>query len=713
IALSTSTWTAIGPAPIETAGGLGPISGRIQVAVPDPANAGVLYVGGDNGGIWKKIGSAGWVPLTDDQPSLHFDGYHSLVVHPMDSNRIYGITSGPPGGGLLTSTDGGSTWQLLGPAEFDGGSGGCIAVHPTETNTLYVSAGAAGVWESNDGAATWQQLTTLPAGSVIDLIIAKFAPKTLYAAVVGNAGNNGIYRSTDGGASWNLLSALPSGAALSAARLESGSGAGIVYAAILTSGPPANATLPIQRFKTSDGGSTWNKLNASHGTPELRSWHLLLGVDPANDNHIFANDAYSIYESTDSGNTWSQADAGVGYLASINHFDWVNLAFDANGDAVLTADQGVLRFSLHGAGWTSLIDNLQVSEFYTVTVDPQDSAIVYAVGQDIFTEKTTGALQWNVMENSIGETGKILVDPSNSSRLCAFNPTDTSNFVRHSFTGGANWTTIFPADLLSAAFLAYYNASPYWNFAYPAQKSFAMDPANPDRLLVAADVVFETTDASDGSPTWTPISVVLSQNSSLYVSALAIAPSDGNTIYAATPDGHLWVTHDNGANWARCDSGLNGVLVDLRIDPADKDHVFGVAGNDVWELLPSTLVWENRTGNLPDDLSLQTIFVEWRVSVPDLFVGTSRGVYISEDLGNTWAKFGAGLPNTQVNDLQGRVSDNDPTLRILVAGTYGRGAWGILIPVPRDLSYLDPLLLDARARDLSYLDPLLLGASVT
>ena len=692
--LSTTIWTSIGPRPIETAGGLGAISGRVQAAAPDPADVNVLYIAGDDGGIWKRIAPSGWVPLTDFQPSLNFNGYHPLVVHPADSKLIMGVVSGAPGGGLLKSADGGATWQLL-ATQFESQSLYAIAVHPTNTHLLYVSAGWDGAWKSADGGVTWQQLTALPGGYVSDLILAKFDSNTLYAGVLGNSGadepKNGVYRSTDGGASWQLLSGLPSGAALSddstAVRLESGSGSGVVYAAILTFGsnpspPPAQTILPVQRFRTTDGGATWKPLKASPGKPETRSWHLLIAVDPADDDHIFANDSYSLYENTHGGmKPWTEADAGIGYLSDLNHFDWVNLSFDADGDAVLTADQGAFRYGLKSTKWTSLVHDLQVSEFYTITIDPHDSKVVYAVGQDIFMENTTGSLHWNVMEGSINETGKVLVDPHNSNRLCAFNPLATNNFVRQTVDGGATWNTIFPVGLLSSSFLSWYSQSAGYDFAYGAQRAFAMDQTNPHRLLVVADRVFETKNATAASPAWSAISSVLSSDPSKpYFTTLAIAASNTSTVYVTTPDGHVWVTDDDGAHWTTRDTGMTGTVRDLRIDPSDQNHAFAVTDDDVWELSPSTLTWKKRTGNIPTVLSLWTIFVDWRPAVSDLFVGTTRGVYRSVNLGATWTKFSAALPNTTVRDLQGRVSDADPHLRIVAAGTYGRGAWGILVP---------------------------------
>ena len=51
-----------------------------------------------------------------------------------------------------------------------------------------------------------------------------------------------------------------------------------------------------------------------------------------------------------------------------------------------------------------------------------------------------------------------------------------------------------------------------------------------------------------------------------------------------------------------------------------------------------------------------------------IYAGTWAGVYISTDLGNSWSRFGNGLPNVPVLDLR-------LTTTKLQIVTYGRGVW--------------------------------------
>lgn len=552
-ALSTTSWVPIGPAPIDAPQvGLGLAAGRVEAAAPHPTQPDVMYVAGSNGGVWKtgvwNNDPPTWLSLGDDQRSLNFAGYHPLAVHPAHPQHVYGAVCGA-GAGVLKSTNGGLSWQLLGNGTFEGASIGAVALHPTQTNVLYVSVWwggpGGGVYESTDGGPTWSCTTTGISGAFTDLVISRWDAKTLFAGVVGGT-HPGVYKTTDGGATWKPLTGIPasgfslSNSSASAVRLASGSKQGTLYVAYLSLDAALNPA--IHRARTTNGGTSWAALAPTPGSLESRSWHLVLGVDPTNDKHVFANDAYSLWESADGGGTWKRADKiGQNTIGD----DWVNIAFDPKGRVAVTADRDVYRYEPKTKSWHSREGNLQVTLFYDVTLDPSDPDVAYGVAQDHpWAMKFTGSDEWAYMEGGGSETGKVLVDPTDTSRVYVSNPLDPAHFVARSGDAGQTWKVIRQAND--------FNAGDY-NLAYSTQRAFAIDSSNPKRLLIGTTKVWETKNASAASPTWKAISGILGGASAnqQYITALAIAPSDPKTIYAATADGHVFATSNGGTSWPK------------------------------------------------------------------------------------------------------------------------------------------------------------------
>jgi photosystem II stability/assembly factor-like uncharacterized protein len=509
---------------------------------------------------------------------------------------------------------------------------------------------------------------------VSDVIIARFNSQHLYAGLIrgwagAGVGTAGVYRSVNGGGNWTLMGNLPYNLFLGAAvRLESATTTGTVYVTLFYT--DIDGTDSVLRYKTTDGGTNWKKLTATSGTPELRTWHVVLAVDPRNANHVFANDEYQLFESTNGGVSWNKAEAICD--------DWVNMTFDANNNGVVTADRNIYLYEPKTKKWSAREGNLQVTQLYDITLDPQNVDQVYGVSQDHWDAmKYAGSILWNYMSPAGGEIGKVIVDPTNTNRLYVSDPLDpVANLVVRSTNGGSNWKTIFTSNN--------YQAVDY-DLAYSVQKSFVADPQNSKRLLIGLTQVFQCKDATVAAPSWAAMSNVLSPSSAAadqYITALAIAPSSSQTIYAATADAHIWMTANNGSNWNQNDTGFFGTgagkIVDLRIDPKNPKRVVaassGPGGKTVWLLNPANGQWQNISGNLPANLQVASVCVDWTVATPVLYAGTSRACYRSTDMGVNWQKFGLYLPNTVVTDLQIL-----PSPKILAAGTFGRGVWEILL----------------------------------
>jgi photosystem II stability/assembly factor-like uncharacterized protein len=196
---------------------------------------------------------------------------------------------------------------------------------------------------------------------------------------------------------------------------------------------------------------------------------------------------------------------------------------------------------------------------------------------------------------------------------------------------------------------------------------FIMDPSNAARLLVGTDRVYETTDRADD---WTPISTPNANGwvGNGNIDCLAVAPSDGNMIYAAA-DGNIFVTTNDGGSWTQRNIPGDLHIADIAIDPSNSQIAYAVrdrfGASHVFRTTNGGMTWSDISGNLPH-LPVYTI----ALASGSLDVGNDDGVYCSTDLGASWNRLGDGLPHVQVRELV-----LNRTLGILAAGTHGRGLW--------------------------------------
>ena len=197
-------------------------------------------------------------------------------------------------------------------------------------------------------------------------------------------------------------------------------------------------------------------------------------------------------------------------------------------------------------------------------------------------------------------------------------------------------------------------------------KAFTLDEHQPSRLVLGGQSVWQTLDSG---ATWTGISQKgLSKGAN--VTAVAIAPSQRETLYAATSDGRFWATFDGGTNWLERDQGLpiasGNATLDIAIDPAHPNHVFiqmtpGKAGQTraqtvpigdatqgrVWMTIDGGSSWTRLDCGIPTNLAVRSLAVDWLPGHLTLYAGTDQGVFFSSDLGMNWASFGRGLPRAR------------------------------------------------------------------
>lgn len=467
----------------------------------------------------------------------------------------------------------------------------------------------------------------------------------------------------------------------------------------------------VSQFVTSNQGLNWLPLTRPEAPSlSIRYRHNLLAVDPANSSNVYVNTDTEpnlvnqewIYISGDSGQTWKAAKNGGGDPASGG--------FDDAGVFIATGDAGIFRDPVNSP--VNKGGNLNTIEFYSFSLDPNNPQTGYGLFQDgPGVLKYVDAPDWKYTQppvNIFGESGKMRVDPTSSQNVyyldpnpadAVSSPTTSARFL-HSYDFGQTWTPAI-TGLAQIPFNINGSLTTITDFAsFPGKRSIIIDPKNKKRLLLALTSVFETTTGGDPNTTdpfngkgWRDIGATMGNNGSR-VSAIALAPSDSNTVYAGTEDGHVFETTDAGDKnpiWNPVDNGspFQGQrIMDLNIDPSNSDHVFAVTSPmmqrddpapdfsgfpHVWVYNGADAAWLPINGNLDNKLGGETLAVDWNPvqtpTTPVLYLGTLRGAFQSTDLGKTWTRIDS-IPRTRVTDL-----DFMPNLNLIGAGTIGRGAW--------------------------------------
>jgi uncharacterized repeat protein (TIGR01451 family) len=691
---SSTQWTLIGPQPTNTPYNVPTVAGRVSALAVDPTNSSVVYAGAAGGGVWKTTdGGVHWTPLTDAQPSL---AVGSIAIDPLNHSVIYVGTgeenfSGDSyyGAGILKSTDGGSSWtQIKGPflgpcgtdSYWDGGARiGTIVLEPGNSAVILAAVqmsfscntNLTAIYRTEDGGTTW---TSVLYGSNFF----RFGTSVLFDSKNGNIAYaavyyDGVYKSVDAGRTWahingtgsNVLPATNFGRIVLA---MAPSNPNILYAGIQST---LDSTL-LGLFKTTDGGVNWVKLSNTPNYCDHQCWYdQAIAVAPNNPNLVFVGGAASatVYRSTDGGLQWTNVTQGADgfYL----HADLHALAFSSDSTVLYAGnDGGVWRATSPTATpvpWVELNDTLAITQFYfSPSINPKDVTNSFGGTQDNGTQKYGGLLTWeDVVCGDGGWTAMNPVTPSNVYSTCP----KGNGVVWKSSAGGASGSWTYVGNGI--------NLTDPTEFLPP----IALDSLHPTNLYFGTDRVYQTTSNAD---TWTPISGDLTQGGHTLTS-IAVAPTDSNTVYAATHDYvvHVQVTTNAlagvGAVWNNRSTGLpSRFITQVAVNPHTSTTAYlalsGFRSGHVFRTVDGGITWADISGNLPD-IPANAIVID-PVLANTYYVATDIGVFRTRNGGAKWSVLGVGLPRVTVLG----VTLHNPS-RTLRASTHGRSMWDIHVPI--------------------------------
>lgn len=249
-------------------------------------------------------------------PSVKADLYKGIKwrnIGPFRGGRANTIAGDPQnpsiyyvgytGGGVAKTDDGGATWKNISDGFFKVGSIGDIAVCETDPNVIYVGTGehavrgvmtsfGDGVYKSTDGGKTWKNIGLEKTRHISDVIVHPNNPDVVYVAAQGNVhGPNpdrGIFKSIDGGATWKKVLFVDDNTGSSSLSMDM-TNPRILYAATWQHRrypwKVESGGAGCALWKSTDGGETWNKI--IEGLPK-EVGKMGISVSRANPNRVYA-----------------------------------------------------------------------------------------------------------------------------------------------------------------------------------------------------------------------------------------------------------------------------------------------------------------------------------------------------------------------------------------------------------------------------------------
>lgn len=171
----------------------GAASTQVSAIAVAPGNSNVVWVGYNDGTIWKSTNATAASPTWQ---AVDDNGIHDplpnrmtlrILIDRRNSDWVYVAFGGFAAGNLQRTLDGGATWATLtgsGAATLPAAPIHGIAQHPTQPSWLYVGT-EVGIFSSSDGGGTWATTDQGPANTVVDELTFLNSSATLVAATHG------------------------------------------------------------------------------------------------------------------------------------------------------------------------------------------------------------------------------------------------------------------------------------------------------------------------------------------------------------------------------------------------------------------------------------------------------------------------------------------------------------------------------------------------
>ncbi|HSR60408.1 MAG TPA: hypothetical protein VLL47_06605 [Robiginitalea sp.] len=371
-------------------------------------------------------------------------------------------------------------YRLVGP--FRGGRSAAVTGVPGKPNLFYFGATGGGVWRTQNGGRTWENISDgFFGGSIGAVEIAQSDPNVLYVGggeqtVRGNVSSGyGVWKSVDAGKTWTAAG-LEKSRHIPRMRVHP-TNHDIVYAAVL-----GNIYKPSPErgvFKSTDGGQTWRKVlyaNDMAGAVDL-------ALDPTNPRILYAStwrvqrtpyslssggEGSALWKSTDSGETWTEISKNEGFPKDTLGIIGVS-ASPANPERVWAMVEnkekgGLYRSEDGGKTWSLINEDRSLRQrawYYTrVYADSKDPEVVYVLNVS-YHKSTDGGKTFESFNAPHGDHHDLWIAPEDPNRMIM----GDDGGAQISYDGGETWSTYYNQPTAQFYRLTTDNSFPYRIYA--------------------------------------------------------------------------------------------------------------------------------------------------------------------------------------------------------------------------------------------------------
>ncbi len=661
------TWTSIGPFESPDSDNTREQGiGRVNIVRFNPKNELDLWIGTASGGVWRsKNGGNTWT----NYPYSNFLslGVTDIAISKVNPKTIYVVTGDADGTigsgsnyysvGIIKSTDDGATWNISGLARelSNHKTFTRLLAHPKEENTLVLGS-SDGIYKSTDGGETWKN--KYGEKPIIDIEFNPENPSVIYAASYGYSGSNNVLKSIDAGETWKQVYSVATSNRIS---LEvTPNDPAMVY--VVSSSSSNNG---FREFAVSeDEGDSWIITANNTTNPNYLGWYdgtgsdskgqgmydLGLAVSPVNSGSVYVG-GVNIWKSSDLFESAELNTHWYGYYSKpFVHADVHELRFSPSGKRLYACHDGGISFTANGGyDWVDISAGLSITQFYRMGTSNQFPGIIVGGSQDNGTSFIVDN-EWGHLYSADGME-------------CIAHPTNPEAFYVSIYYGSIYKTTNGGKSFSNSIDRSATGENAGWVTPY------VLDPQRSSVLYAGFNNVWKNTN-NGIKASWKKIS---NFGSSQIIQSIAVAPSDTNTVYAANSS-ELFKTTNGGTNWTSILKSSSSAITYIAVDYDDPNHIWitksGFTVNDkVYEF--DGINWINLSGNLPN-VPVNTIVIQ-KNSPDRVYIGTDIGVFFSDYGSGSWQKYGEGLPNLIIMELE--ISYSEKTM--IRAASYGLGFWEV------------------------------------